>query len=85
MAPEGREDGRLLVEHQTAFGTAVPFPNQLGRLLRNLALCAALPSNDAVEPKTVELGVCQQLPQPQQTSGAGGDVCSQQSVLSTVE
>ena len=73
---------------QTAFGPAVSFPSQLGRLLRNLALCAALPSNDAVEPKTVEwneLGVCQQLPQPQQTSGAGGDVCSQQSVHSTVD
>ncbi|MBK6574471.1 MAG: hypothetical protein IPG21_18795 [Saprospiraceae bacterium] len=64
------------------------FPSQLGRLLRNLALCAALPSNDAVEPKTVEwneLGVCQKLPQPQQTSGAGGDDSSQQSVRSTVE
>ena len=70
---------------QTAFGPAVSFPSQLGRLLRNLALCAALLSNDAVEPKTVELRVFQQLPQPQQTSGAGGDVCSQQSVRSTVE
>ena len=71
MAPEGREDGRLLVEHQTAFGTAVSFPNQLGRLLRNLALCAALPSNDAVEPKTVELGVCQQLNKHNAECGSG--------------
>ena len=85
MAPEGREDGRLLVETKLHLDPLSPFPSQLGRLLRNLALCAALLSNDAVEPKTVELGVCQQLPQPQQTSGAGGDVCSQQSVLSTVE